>query len=105
MTVSSDHSYMLDFFRVMNLHKDNPSTHGFHCFTRPLLLIQAFAATILEKEATRQERVIWDAMLMTKHAVPHLEGLDSGLEPSNKHGHGSNFTQHRTNLKSTHLTS
>ena len=36
-----------------------------------------------------------------KHTVPHLKGLNSGLEPSTRRGH-STFTLHHTILKSAH---
>ena len=37
------------------------------------------------------------------HTVPHLKGLNSGLEPLTKCEHGSTFTLHHTTLKSAHF--
>ena len=42
--------------------------------------------------------------LEIKHrTVPHLKGLNSGLEPLTKSGRGSTFTLHHTTLKSAHF--
>ena len=39
------------------------------------------------------------------HIVPHLKGLNSGIEPLTSCGRGSTFTMHHTTLKSAHFLS
>ena len=40
-----------------------------------------------------------------RHTVPHLKGLNSGLEPSTRLECGSTYTLHRTTVKGTLLPS